>query len=74
MGAIVRMRIKHGCRIKEQLLLRLSILSYNPSDTSPAGACDGRSAGKCIAEIIAHHDARLDLPIMMCDTLSANIP
>lgn len=35
---------------------------------------DNRTAGKCIAEIMALRDANLDPPIMMCDALSANIP
>ena len=35
---------------------------------------DNRTAGKCVAEIMALRDADLDLPIMMCDALSANIP
>ena len=35
---------------------------------------DNRTAGKCIAEIMAMRDADLDPPIMMCDALSANIP
>ena len=35
---------------------------------------DNRSAGKCIAEIMALRDADLDPPIMMCDALPANIP
>jgi transposase len=35
---------------------------------------DNRSAGKCLTEIMAMRDADLDLPIIMCDALSANIP
>jgi len=35
---------------------------------------DNRTAGKCIAEIMAMRDTHLDPPIMMCDALSANIP
>lgn len=35
---------------------------------------DNRTAGRCIAEIMALRDANLDPPIMMCDALSANIP
>ena len=35
---------------------------------------DNRTAGKCIADIMAIRDAKLDPPIMMCDALSANIP
>jgi hypothetical protein len=35
---------------------------------------DNRTAGKCIADIMTMRDAKLDLPIMMCDALSANIP
>lgn len=35
---------------------------------------DNRTAGKCIAEIMALRDADLDPPIMMCDALPANIP
>jgi hypothetical protein len=35
---------------------------------------DNRTAGKCIAEIMALRDANLDPPVMMCDALSANIP
>lgn len=35
---------------------------------------DNRTAGKCVAEIMALRDADLELPIMMCDALSANIP
>jgi transposase len=35
---------------------------------------DNRTAGKCIAEIMAMRDADLDPPIMMCDALAANIP
>jgi len=35
---------------------------------------DNRTAGKCIAEIMARRDTDLDPPIMMCDALAANIP
>lgn len=35
---------------------------------------DNRTAGKCIADIIARRDSDLDPPIMMCDALAANIP
>lgn len=35
---------------------------------------DNRTAGKCITDIMSLRDANLDLPIMMCDALSANIP
>lgn len=35
---------------------------------------DNRTAGKCIAEIMALRDTELDPPIMMCDALPANIP
>ena len=35
---------------------------------------DNRTAGKCIADIMAIRDANLEPPIMMCDALSANIP
>lgn len=35
---------------------------------------DNRTAGKCIAEIMALRDANLEPPIMMCDALVANIP
>lgn len=35
---------------------------------------DNRTAGKCIAEIMARRDADLEPPIMMCDALPANIP
>ena len=35
---------------------------------------DNRTAGKCIAEIMTKRDPDLDLPIMMCDALAANIP
>lgn len=35
---------------------------------------DNRTAGKCIADIMAIRDANLDPPMMMCDALSANIP
>lgn len=35
---------------------------------------DNRTAGKCIAEIMALRDTDLDPPIMMCDALPANIP
>lgn len=35
---------------------------------------DNRTAGKCITDIMRMRDARLDIPIMMCDALSANIP
>lgn len=35
---------------------------------------DNRTAGKCIAEVMALRDATLDLPLMMCDAISANIP
>lgn len=35
---------------------------------------DNRTAGKCITDIMSMRDASLDLPIMMCDALSANIP
>lgn len=35
---------------------------------------DNRTAGKCIAEIMALRDDDLDPPIMMCDALAANTP
>ncbi len=35
---------------------------------------DNRTAGRCITDIMSLRDANLDLPIMMCDALSANIP
>lgn len=35
---------------------------------------DNRTAGKCVAQIMSLRDADLDVPIMMCDALSANIP
>ena len=35
---------------------------------------DNRTAGKCIAEIMARRDADLEPPVMMCDALPANIP
>ena len=35
---------------------------------------DNRTAGKCIAEIMALRDTDLDPSIMMCDALPANIP
>jgi len=35
---------------------------------------DNRTAGKCIADILALRDPELDIPVMMCDALSANIP
>ncbi len=35
---------------------------------------DNRTAGKCIAEIMALRDTDLDPPTMMCDALAANIP
>lgn len=35
---------------------------------------DNRTAGKCITDIMSLRDASLDIPIMMCDALSANIP
>ena len=35
---------------------------------------DNRTAGKCIVEIMALRDEKLDPPIMMCDALPANIP
>lgn len=35
---------------------------------------DNRTAGKCIAEIMALRDTELEPPIMMCDALPANIP
>jgi len=35
---------------------------------------DNRTAGKCITDIMALRDTDLDLPIVMCDALSANIP
>lgn len=35
---------------------------------------DNRTAGKCITDIMSIRDTSLDIPIMMCDALSANIP
>lgn len=35
---------------------------------------DNRTAGKCITDIMTLRDTSLELPIMMCDALSANIP
>lgn len=35
---------------------------------------DNRTAGRCIVDIMALRDVKLDPPIMMCDALAANIP
>lgn len=35
---------------------------------------DNRTAGKCIADIMALRDTDLEPPIIMCDALAANIP
>jgi hypothetical protein len=50
------------------------IVSLHEDHRSYLYITDNRTAGKCIAEIMALRDAELDPPIMMCDALSANIP
>jgi hypothetical protein len=50
------------------------IVSLHEDHRSYLYITDNRTAGKCIAEIMALRDADLDPPIMMCDALAANIP
>jgi len=50
------------------------IVSLHEDHRSYLYITDNRTAGKCIAEIMALRDAKLDPPIMMCDALAANIP
>lgn len=50
------------------------IVSLHEDHRSYLYITDNRTAGKCIAEIMALRDADLDPPIMMCDALPANIP
>ena len=50
------------------------IVSLHEDHRSYLYITDNRTAGKCIAEIMALRDANLDPPIMMCDALAANIP
>ena len=50
------------------------IVSLHEDHRSYVYITDNRTAGKCVAEIMALRDAELDHPIMMCDALSANIP
>lgn len=50
------------------------IVSLHEDHRSYLYITDNRTAGKCIAEIMALRDAHLDPPIMMCDALAANIP
>ena len=50
------------------------IVSLHEDHRSYLYITDNRTAGKCIAEIMALRDADLEPPIMMCDALAANIP
>jgi transposase len=50
------------------------IVSLHEDHRSYVYITDNRTAGKCVAEIMALRDTDLDPPIMMCDALSANIP
>lgn len=50
------------------------IVSIHEDHRSYLYITDNRTAGKCIAEIMALRDADLEPPIMMCDALPANIP
>ncbi|WP_412755517.1 IS66 family transposase [Legionella longbeachae] len=50
------------------------IVSLHENHRSYLYITDNRTAGKCIAEIMALRDADLEPPIMMCDALPANIP
>lgn len=50
------------------------IVSIHEDHRSYLYVTDNRTAGKCIAEIMALRDADLDPPIMMCDALAANMP
>ena len=50
------------------------IVSLHEDHRSYLYITDNRTAGKCIAEIMALRDADLEPPIMMCDALPANIP
>jgi hypothetical protein len=50
------------------------IVSLHEDHRSYLYITDNRTAGKCVAEIMALRDAKLDPPIMMCDALAANIP
>jgi len=50
------------------------IVSLHEDHRSYVYITDNRTAGKCVAEIMALRNTDLDPPIMMCDALSANIP
>lgn len=50
------------------------IVSLHEDHRSYLYITDNRTAGKCIADIMALRDTDLDPPIMMCDALAANIP
>jgi len=50
------------------------IVSLHEDHRSYLYITDNRTAGKCIAEIMALRDPDLEPPIMMCDALPANIP
>lgn len=50
------------------------IVSLHEDHRSYLYITDNRTAGKCIAEIMALRDTELDPPVMMCDALPANIP
>ena len=50
------------------------IVSLHEDHRSYLYITDNRTAGKCIAEIMALRDTDLDPPTMMCDALPANIP
>lgn len=50
------------------------IVSIHEDHRSYVYITDNRTAGKSVAYIMSLRDDDLDLPIMMCDALSANIP
>lgn len=51
-----------------------SIVSLHEQHRTYIYITDNRTAGACIADIMAIRDASLEPPIMMCDALPANIP
>lgn len=58
----------------EHTCFTTGVVSLHEDHRSYLYITDNRTAGKCIAQIMALRDTDLDPPIMMCDALSANIP
>jgi hypothetical protein len=59
---------------KDHTCYTTGIVSLHEDHRSYLYITDNRTAGKCIADMMAQRDTDLDPPIMMCDALAANIP